>query len=245
MLNRRLAEHYGIPGVSRRAVPQGAAAPGQPSRRHPDAGEHPEGDRQRHAQLARDARGLGDEAAARPPVAAAPAPTPAPSSPTPAAPPRSASNWTSTAARPAAPSATSTWTRPASRWRTTTSSAAGASGTARRARARPSSIADRTTGKNNHFRHGPPVDPSGELADGRKFANIDELKTLLLDQQDAIARNLVNNLVTYATGAGVTFADREEVQAILPGQGPRLRPAHAGIRGRAEPAVSNQVTRTR
>ncbi|MDR3403496.1 MAG: DUF1592 domain-containing protein [Chthoniobacter sp.] len=62
---------------------------------------------------------------------------------------------------------------------------------------------------------GLPVDPSGELADGRAFANLDQLKKLILDQQDAVARNLVNNVVAYATGAGVTFADRAEVEKIL------------------------------
>jgi len=62
---------------------------------------------------------------------------------------------------------------------------------------------------------GLPVDPSGELADGRKFTDIDGLKKLLLDQQEMVARNLVNNLVAYGTGAGVTFSDRARVEEIL------------------------------
>jgi mono/diheme cytochrome c family protein len=74
---------------------------------------------------------------------------------------------------------------------------------------------DRTTCKAFNVRKGPLVDPSGQLPDGRKFADIDHLKKMLLDQQEGIARNLTNNLITYATGAGVTFADRGAVDEIL------------------------------
>ncbi|MDB5329944.1 MAG: hypothetical protein JWP03_1095 [Phycisphaerales bacterium] len=98
-------------------------------------------------------------------------------------------------------------------------------------------VIDRTTGRTNYFHHGLPVDPSGELADGRKFANMEEFKKLLSDQQDAIAQNLVNNLVTYATGAGVTFADRGEVQAILQ----RSRPHSYGLRTLVTEVVQSRL----
>lgn len=71
------------------------------------------------------------------------------------------------------------------------------------------------TDEKMYFHRGPSVDASGALADGAKFENIDGLKKLLLEQREAVARNLVNNLLTYATGAGVTFADRAQVQGIL------------------------------
>ena len=76
-------------------------------------------------------------------------------------------------------------------------------------------VIDTATGKERPFRKGPPVDSSGELPDGRTFANLDEFKKLLLVQQETIARNLVNQLVTYATGATVTLADRASVDAIV------------------------------
>ncbi len=76
-------------------------------------------------------------------------------------------------------------------------------------------VPDPLTHRNKDYRLGAPVDPTGELTDGRTFTNIDELKKLLLDQKEAVARNLVNNLVTYSTGAGVTFSDRKQVQEIL------------------------------
>ena len=87
-------------------------------------------------------------------------------------------------------------------------------------------VVDLATGKDRSFRKGPRVDASGELPDGRTFSNLDEFKKLLLDQQDAIARNLVNHLVTYATGAGVTFADRASVEAILQ----QAKPSGCGLR---------------
>ena len=61
---------------------------------------------------------------------------------------------------------------------------------------------------------GPAVDASGELADGRKFQGITDFKKLLLDQQDQVVRALASNLVTYGTGAGIQFADRDAIEAI-------------------------------
>jgi Protein of unknown function (DUF1592)/Protein of unknown function (DUF1588)/Protein of unknown function (DUF1585)/Protein of unknown function (DUF1587)/Protein of unknown function (DUF1595)/Planctomycete cytochrome C len=65
------------------------------------------------------------------------------------------------------------------------------------------------------YRMGLPVDSTGEMVDGRKFANIDEFKKLLLADEHQIARNLVGQLVTYATGAPPSFADRSAVEEVL------------------------------
>lgn len=103
------------------------------------------------------------------------------------------------------------------------------------------SIDNATTGKAIRERKGPPVDPSGELPDGRKFANIDQLKRLLLDQRDDVARNLANNLITYATGAPVTFADRAEVQAILK----KAQPGGYGLRTLVHEIVQSRLFQTK
>jgi Protein of unknown function (DUF1588)/Protein of unknown function (DUF1585) len=76
------------------------------------------------------------------------------------------------------------------------------------------------------YRLGPPVDASGALLDGRKFKNIDDFKQLLLEREDQVARNLTQNLLTYATGAGIQFADRDLVEAILA----RLKSRGGGLR---------------
>ena len=73
-------------------------------------------------------------------------------------------------------------------------------------------------GKNGQpfkFRHGPEVDASGNLPSGEKFADIFELKQLLISNQRAIAKNLLQQFVTYATGSPMRFSDRVEVDQIL------------------------------
>jgi hypothetical protein len=73
-------------------------------------------------------------------------------------------------------------------------------------------------GKNGHlfeFHYALPVDPSGTLPDGRSFADVRELKNLLLADERQIARNLASQLVVYATGSPVRFGDRPRLEAIL------------------------------
>ena len=73
-------------------------------------------------------------------------------------------------------------------------------------------------GKNGHpfaFRLGPRVDASGNLANGEPFSDVKELKQQLLKNKRQIARNLVTQLITYATGTAPGFSDRAEVERIL------------------------------
>ena len=73
-------------------------------------------------------------------------------------------------------------------------------------------------GKNGQpfqFRNAQPVDASGALPDGRTFRDVIELKRLLLRDERKIARNLVRQLVIFATGAPVRFGDRAGIEAIL------------------------------
>ena len=73
-------------------------------------------------------------------------------------------------------------------------------------------------GKNGQpftFHPAQPVDASGTLPDGRAFKDIRELKKLLLADEDQIARNLLRQLVTYATGAPVQFGDRPAIEQML------------------------------
>ena len=73
-------------------------------------------------------------------------------------------------------------------------------------------------GKNGHlfeFRNALPVDCSGELQDGRTFANINELKAHLLSDERRIARNLVHQFIVYGTGAPVSFSNRPIIEDIL------------------------------
>lgn len=66
-----------------------------------------------------------------------------------------------------------------------------------------------------YIKLGPAVDASGELADGSPFADIHDFKKLLLDQPQPVVRALTEKLITYSTGAGITFSDRPAVAAIV------------------------------
>jgi len=66
-----------------------------------------------------------------------------------------------------------------------------------------------------HFCVGPAVDPSGELPDGRRFQNVQDLKSCLLQDEAQLARNLTRQLVIYATGAPIQFSDRVQIANIL------------------------------
>ncbi len=65
------------------------------------------------------------------------------------------------------------------------------------------------------YQAGLPVEGSDQLADGRRFTSIQEFQALLLADPDQIVRNIVGQLVTYSTGAPLSFADRTEVERIL------------------------------
>jgi len=61
----------------------------------------------------------------------------------------------------------------------------------------------------------PPVDPSGLLPDGRKFADAEQFKQLLLDDRDQFLQAFVEHLCTYGKRRVLTVNDREDVRAIV------------------------------
>ncbi len=60
-----------------------------------------------------------------------------------------------------------------------------------------------------------PVDCRGAMPDGRTIADVDALRDLLVADPERLARAFTNHLITYATGAEISFADRAAVDAIL------------------------------
>jgi len=65
------------------------------------------------------------------------------------------------------------------------------------------------------FRLGPPVDSSGQLADGRQFDGVAELQRLLTEDATPLLSNLARQLAVYATGREILFSDREQIAAIV------------------------------
>ena len=59
------------------------------------------------------------------------------------------------------------------------------------------------------------VDASGQIADGRKFADIHDMKAIFAANPRQLARNLLHQFTLYTTGTPVQFSDRREIEALL------------------------------
>jgi hypothetical protein len=93
------------------------------------------------------------------------------------------------------------------------------------------------SGQKLAFHYALPVDASGVLPDGRKFADVRELKQLLLDDERKLARNLARQLTVYATGAPIRFADREPIEQILD----NVSASHYGVRSLIHAIVQSDL----
>lgn len=58
------------------------------------------------------------------------------------------------------------------------------------------------------------IDAGDTLPDGRRFADADELERLLAADPRSIAEGVAAKLLTYGTGAAITFADRDDLHGI-------------------------------
>jgi mono/diheme cytochrome c family protein len=70
------------------------------------------------------------------------------------------------------------------------------------------------------YRLGPAVDASGQLPDGRSFADVRGLKLLLADDPRQLARAFAAHMIRYATGADITYADRREIEGVVDAAAP-------------------------
>jgi hypothetical protein len=64
------------------------------------------------------------------------------------------------------------------------------------------------------YKLGPRVDAAGALPDGTAFQGIRDFKKLLLKDPDGLARALTSKLLAYALGRGIGFSDRDDVGRI-------------------------------
>ncbi|MDA0591406.1 MAG: DUF1592 domain-containing protein [Planctomycetota bacterium] len=88
---------------------------------------------------------------------------------------------------------------------------------------------------------GPDVEIGGTTPQGREFKNIDDYKVLLLEDKEQLARNLARQLLVFATGADVQFADREVVQLIAA----RTRERNYGLRSLVHEVVQSPTFLTK
>ena len=64
------------------------------------------------------------------------------------------------------------------------------------------------------YKRGPPVDASGVTKAGHAFEDIHQFRKYLLGEEQQLARNMTERFLTFATGAGVSFADRAVINDI-------------------------------
>ena len=61
---------------------------------------------------------------------------------------------------------------------------------------------------------GPKIDAGYQMPDGRRFANMEEFRKLVAAEPRKLAANVAEKMLAYGTGAPISFADREAVEAI-------------------------------
>jgi mono/diheme cytochrome c family protein len=88
---------------------------------------------------------------------------------------------------------------------------------------------------------GRPVEAADALSDGRQFADINELKQLLLTDPEQLARCITEKLVTYATGQPVGFDDRQAVDQILA----EAKATDYGLRSLIHEVVASELFRSK
>jgi hypothetical protein len=92
-------------------------------------------------------------------------------------------------------------------------------------------------GRQMRYKNGPPVEAGDVLSDGRRFQNIDEFKQLLLSDKDQLARALAVKLLTYAIGVPPTRADRPKIEKIVQA----VRARNYGFRSLVHEVVQSEV----
>lgn len=59
------------------------------------------------------------------------------------------------------------------------------------------------------------IEPGGTLPDGAAFADVHELKSVLLDHEEDLAKELVSSMMNYALGRTIEFSDMDDVEEVL------------------------------
>lgn len=91
------------------------------------------------------------------------------------------------------------------------------------------------------FKLGPTVDASGHLPDGRKFGGVCELQNILAADPQPLLKNLAEQFAVYSTGRGLTFSDRDPIDAIVK----RTQSNGGGIRTLIHELVQSELFQTR
>jgi hypothetical protein len=91
------------------------------------------------------------------------------------------------------------------------------------------------------FKLGPTVVPSGITPEGQPFTDIAAYQKLLAGRPDRLAKNIAQQLAVYATGRPISFADRDEIAAIVERSGQR----GGGLRTLLHELIQSSLFQTR
>jgi hypothetical protein len=85
------------------------------------------------------------------------------------------------------------------------------------------------------------VDPSGQLSSGERFQNLADFQSLVLRNPEALAANMVRQLLMYATGAAPHYSDRREIERIVAA----TKPSRHGLRSLIDAIVQSDLFLTK
>lgn len=88
-------------------------------------------------------------------------------------------------------------------------------------------------------KNGPAVEASYTMPDGRPFRDIDELKQILLEDKDQLARGLAEKLLIYSMGRGLRYSDRAVVNDVVA----KCREKNYGFRSLIHEVVASKAFR--
>lgn len=94
-------------------------------------------------------------------------------------------------------------------------------------------------GQRVRFGLGPAVDASGELIGGGKFSNFRDFRDLLARDQPRLARALATKFLTFATGREMGFSDRATIDTVVE----KTRSSQYGVRDLIQAVVASDAFR--
>jgi len=89
---------------------------------------------------------------------------------------------------------------------------------------------------------GLPVDPSGEMPSGEKYASFEELRKILVEtRSEMFTRHLISTVLTYATGRHMEAVDQYEIQDIQK----KIKDSKGGLRTLVTESLMSDIFRSR
>ncbi|MBI1372595.1 MAG: DUF1592 domain-containing protein [Phycisphaera sp.] len=98
-------------------------------------------------------------------------------------------------------------------------------------------VKSQVRGRGVQYRIGPAVDPSAVMPDGRPFADIEQFRARVLEDERQVVRCVAEKLLLYGRGSELSFADRVEIDRIVD----RLRDKHYGLRSLIHELVASDA----